>query len=741
MTGGAPTAAPSPKTRRTTAGGPEPARPQIRKIARMKKEMLINVLQPEECRIAIVEDGVLEELYVERTSHESYTGNIYKGKIVNLEPAIQAAFVDFSVGRNGFLHVSDVEPQYYRRQLEEDADLGPRDRPREPRPPREEGREPRPRAASPEEGREPRPRGAAPRDPEDRYRERPDRSEKGRRDRSDRRFGEGLVEDWEAPPPPPRSFAPPAPPARQEPPRVEARRPAEPESVPEPPEAWPPRREERDRPAFGQIDEPRGRLGRVTHAPETPRPAHEPPGRPRPNCPRVAPTAPVPRSPSPPSRTTTSPASAPASRPSPSRKPAEDGAAGRLAPRRSRPPGPSRRRKSTPIEAERFAPPPDLDAEPIGEDLPGRRRPAGRAAIRSRGGEREPERPRARPRAVEPDVLEDRPAPAPDDEPARPRAAESEPRPRGRSRPRPAEADAPRPSAHDRAGEPGYVPRHKRVEPVPPGARREPDDDLSDDLDLDAEPEAATGEPGDRPSEGGKRRRRRRGRRRDRPEIGSEAKAPADADLDDLDLDRDLDDLDEDDELPPRPSPAARRHREAPPARREPAEDRDRDRAPSRDREDFDFGDDDDDDDDLIADRGLAAGPIDPDDEIDPELEEEIRREIEEITELELEMGLRATTEARPRGRGDAPADGGREPPGRPRRQQAADAGHLPPRRRGPGPGHQGVDRHQGADPLPTYISIPGLLPRPHAGATGPRGRLALADRRRGASAAASARS
>ena len=41
---------------------------------RMKKEMLINVKQPEECRIAIVEDGVLEELYVERTSHESYTG-------------------------------------------------------------------------------------------------------------------------------------------------------------------------------------------------------------------------------------------------------------------------------------------------------------------------------------------------------------------------------------------------------------------------------------------------------------------------------------------------------------------------------------------------------------------------------------------------------------------------------------------------------------------------------------------
>lgn len=80
----------------------------------MKQEMLINVSQPEECRIAIVEDGVLEELYVERTGQDSYVGNIYKGVVVNLEPSIQAAFVDFGVGRNGFLHISDVEPQYFR---------------------------------------------------------------------------------------------------------------------------------------------------------------------------------------------------------------------------------------------------------------------------------------------------------------------------------------------------------------------------------------------------------------------------------------------------------------------------------------------------------------------------------------------------------------------------------------------------------------------------------------------------
>src|SRR6476661_8169789 len=86
----------------------------------MKKEMLINVLQPEECRIAILENNVLEELYVERTSQESYVGNIYKGRIVNIEPSIQAAFVDFGIGRNGFLHVSDVDPAYYKHLLTPD---------------------------------------------------------------------------------------------------------------------------------------------------------------------------------------------------------------------------------------------------------------------------------------------------------------------------------------------------------------------------------------------------------------------------------------------------------------------------------------------------------------------------------------------------------------------------------------------------------------------------------------------
>ncbi|MGL4595601.1 MAG: Rne/Rng family ribonuclease [Thermoguttaceae bacterium] len=79
----------------------------------MKQEMLVNVRQPEECRIAVVEEGCLEELYVERTAQDNYVGNIYKGVVVNLEPSIQAAFIDFGVGRNGFLHISDIEPCYF----------------------------------------------------------------------------------------------------------------------------------------------------------------------------------------------------------------------------------------------------------------------------------------------------------------------------------------------------------------------------------------------------------------------------------------------------------------------------------------------------------------------------------------------------------------------------------------------------------------------------------------------------
>ena len=81
----------------------------------MAKEMLINVSEGEECRIALLEDGKLDELHMERTSSTSHVGNIYKGRVTNVEPSIQAAFVDFGLGRNGFLHISDLMPSYFGR--------------------------------------------------------------------------------------------------------------------------------------------------------------------------------------------------------------------------------------------------------------------------------------------------------------------------------------------------------------------------------------------------------------------------------------------------------------------------------------------------------------------------------------------------------------------------------------------------------------------------------------------------
>ena len=96
--------------------------------------MLINAADGDECRIAVVHQKRLEELFMERASAESHVGNIYKGRVTNVEPSIQAAFVDFGLPKNGFLHISDLQPQYFpngRGQMEE---VG-RKTPRRERPP------------------------------------------------------------------------------------------------------------------------------------------------------------------------------------------------------------------------------------------------------------------------------------------------------------------------------------------------------------------------------------------------------------------------------------------------------------------------------------------------------------------------------------------------------------------------------------------------------------------------------
>ena len=75
----------------------------------VRAEILMNVAAHEK-RVAIIENGVLQEVHIERENQRGIVGNIYKGKIIRVLPGMQAAFVDIGLERSGFLHVSDVMP-------------------------------------------------------------------------------------------------------------------------------------------------------------------------------------------------------------------------------------------------------------------------------------------------------------------------------------------------------------------------------------------------------------------------------------------------------------------------------------------------------------------------------------------------------------------------------------------------------------------------------------------------------
>ncbi len=75
----------------------------------MSEEILINV-SPVETRVALVENGVVQELYIERSHGRGHVGNIYRGKVVRVLPGMQAAFVDIGLERTGFIHAADMVP-------------------------------------------------------------------------------------------------------------------------------------------------------------------------------------------------------------------------------------------------------------------------------------------------------------------------------------------------------------------------------------------------------------------------------------------------------------------------------------------------------------------------------------------------------------------------------------------------------------------------------------------------------
>ena len=72
----------------------------------------VNAVEPEERRVAVYENGRIEDILMTAESQKTLVNDIYRGRVVNLEPAIGAAFIDFGQGRNGFLHTSDVLPIY-----------------------------------------------------------------------------------------------------------------------------------------------------------------------------------------------------------------------------------------------------------------------------------------------------------------------------------------------------------------------------------------------------------------------------------------------------------------------------------------------------------------------------------------------------------------------------------------------------------------------------------------------------
>jgi ribonuclease G len=73
----------------------------------MSEEILVNVT-PRETRVAVVENGMLQELHIERGWRRGVVGNIYKGKVQRVMPGMQAAFVDIGLDRAAFLHANDI---------------------------------------------------------------------------------------------------------------------------------------------------------------------------------------------------------------------------------------------------------------------------------------------------------------------------------------------------------------------------------------------------------------------------------------------------------------------------------------------------------------------------------------------------------------------------------------------------------------------------------------------------------
>ncbi|MFP4071533.1 MAG: ribonuclease E/G [Desulfovibrionales bacterium] len=83
-----------------------------------QRKMFITFLPGEELQVVLSDEGKVQEYYVELLHQSKTKGNIYKGVINNIDPALQAAFVSYGANKNGFLQVDEVHPEYYLRDVE-----------------------------------------------------------------------------------------------------------------------------------------------------------------------------------------------------------------------------------------------------------------------------------------------------------------------------------------------------------------------------------------------------------------------------------------------------------------------------------------------------------------------------------------------------------------------------------------------------------------------------------------------
>ena len=85
----------------------------MRKTKTSKKVMLINAQHPEECRVVVLDNNIIQDYIVEHSSREQIKGNVYLAVINRVEPSIEAAFVDFGGKKYGFLPFKDVLKESY----------------------------------------------------------------------------------------------------------------------------------------------------------------------------------------------------------------------------------------------------------------------------------------------------------------------------------------------------------------------------------------------------------------------------------------------------------------------------------------------------------------------------------------------------------------------------------------------------------------------------------------------------